>query len=295
MLPFSLYCKSYRTDLRRVIRLAQSVQQFNFERIPFVVSVPRDDLILFKDHLVTYQVDVIEDEMTLACAPYADSHILRNMPGHLSQQIVKAEYWRLNISNAYLCLDSDAIFIRPFCQSDFLWQRDIPYTVMDESHEHLETCLQTGKSAVIDAYLKEASSVQTLLHRPGRHYAFGPFPLAWHRAVWESLEREYLSPNGTNLMEAIIKAPLESRWYGEALLRYQAIPLMPCQPFFKVYHYAWQFDEDRRRGIEQEHLSKIYAGVIYQSAWERNMDWPSESGHALSRFGRRLRRKLGRI
>lgn len=295
MLPLSLYCKSYRTDLFRVLRLARSIDQFNQERIPFFVSVPCNDVSLFKEYLIPHNVEVIEDEAILSRTIYANSSRLQSLPGHLSQQIVKSEYWRLNISHAYVCIDSDALFIRNFGQRDFLWENDVPYTVMDEAHDHLEACLQAGKSNIIDAYLKEAQSVQTVLNRSGRLYAFGPFPLTWHRAVWESLEQEYLSPRGMNLMEAILEAPLESRWYGEALLKYQAIPLMPCQPLFKVYHYAWQLDRDLRRGITQEQLARIYCGVIYQSAWERDMDWPSEGGHILSRIGRRLRRHLGRI
>jgi len=98
-----------------------------------------------------------------------------------------------------------------------------------------------------------------------------------------------------NLMDAILMAPMESRWYGEALLRYRAIPLLPCQPLFKVYHYAWQLDRDRRAGIGPDQLAQLYSGVIYQSAWEREMDWPSEGGNWLSHTARRLRRGLGRM
>jgi hypothetical protein len=97
-----------------------------------------------------------------------------------------------------------------------------------------------------------------------------------------------------SLLDAIVLAPLESRWYGEALLRYQAIALMPCQPLFKVYHYAWQFQQDRRANIGVGQLAKLYSGVIYQSAWEREMDWPREGGNWPSRLARRLRRRLGR-
>lgn len=97
------------------------------------------------------------------------------------------------------------------------------------------------------------------------------------------------------LADAIEQAPIESRWYGEALLAYQAVALRPCQALFKVYHYAWQFDRDQRKGITQQQLAQLYCGVILQSAWERNMDWPREGGNWLSRTGRRLRRLLGRI
>jgi len=95
--------------------------------------------------------------------------------------------------------------------------------------------------------------------------------------------------------DAIAQAPIESRWYGEALLAWQAVPLQPCQALFKVYHYAWQYDQDRKNGVSEKQLSQLYCGAIYQSAWEREMDWPREGGNWASRLGRRLRRRLGRI
>ncbi len=293
--PFVLYCKSYRTDLRRVIRLAQSVARHNEERIPFYVSVPQSDGVLFRQHLAGLPVEVLEDEAILARTPYADRDICGTLPGHLSQQVVKSEFWRLGLSDAYLCLDSDAAFIRSFRQSEFIWRDGIPYTVMDEGHEYLESSLARGKPQIMADFRKEAQLVQENFGRKGRLYSFGPFPLPWHRAVWESLEHEFLKPHRMTLVDAIVQAPLESRWYAEALLRFGAVPLMPCQPLFKVYHHAWEFDRDRRRGITTEQLAQLYAGVIYQSAWEREMDWPVEGGNRLSRIGRLIRRKLGRI
>jgi hypothetical protein len=290
--PLSLFCKSYRTDLFRIIRLVHSVELFNVEKVPFFISVPHNDIEIFKEHLEEYDVGILEDESILSRTGYATSLTLEALPGHITQQIVKSEYWRLNISSSYVCLDSDAFFIRPFRTTDFLWTDNIPYTVIDEAKEHLEACLTSGKDTVFDSYQLEAKTVQSLLDRPGRTYAFGPFPLVWHRDVWQSLEQRYLIPQGINLMQAIQKSPLESRWYGEALLKYQAIPLIPCQPFFKVYHYAWQLD---RSSVSKEQLAKLYCGVIYQSSWERGMDWPREGGSWISRFARRLRRRLGRI
>lgn len=293
--PLALYCKSYRTDLRRVARLAQSVASYNGEHLPFYVSVPQTDAALFREHLADLPVEVIEDEAILAHTPYADRNIGATLPGHLSQQIVKSEFWRLNLSDAYLCLDSDAVFIRPFGLEDFLAPGGTPYTVMDEAHDLLEDALHQGRGRVLDAFEREADQTQQLFGRTGRRYSFGPFPLIWHRAVWQSLDENYLRPRGMTLADAISRNPVESRWYGEALLAYKAVPLLPCQALFKVYHYAWQFDRDRRQGIGAEQLARFYCGVIYQSAWEREMDWPAEGGGMLSRLGRRIRRKLGRI
>ena len=113
--------------------------------------------------------------------------------------------------------------------------------------------------------------------------------------MWQSLDERFLQPRNISFADAIEMAPIESRWYGEALLAYQAVALKPCQALFKVYHYAWQLDGDRRDGVTSLQLSQLYMGVIYQSAWEREMDWPSEGGGVLSRLGRSIRRRLGRI
>ena len=295
MKPFALYCKSYRTDLRRVLRLAESIQRHNIEKIPFYVSVPRTDLALFREHLAPGMAELLADEDILQASHAGVAEQVDRLPGYLAQQVVKSEFWRLGHATAYLCLDSDAFFIRPIRQSDFLAPDGSPYTMLDEAHDLLEDALQQGRQRVVDAFMSEADLVQGLFGRQGRRYSFGPFPLVWHRDVWQSLDERYLQPRGMTLADAIQQAPIESRWYGEALLAWQAVPLRPCQALFKVYHYAWQYDRDRRKGNAQEQLAQLYCGVIHQSAWERDMDWPSEGGALLSRIGRRLRRRLGRI
>jgi hypothetical protein len=220
---------------------------------------------------------------------------LQKLQHRPSQQVVKSEFWRLGLSESYVCLDSDAVFIRPFSSEDFLAPDGYPYTVIDEAHDLLEGALQNRRSRIVEDFSREAGSMQATFGRRGRRYSFGPFPLVWHRRVWESLERNYLQPRDMSFSDAIAQTPIESRWYGESLLAYQAIPLNPCQALFKVYHYAWQLDQDTRRGVTHKQLSELYCGVIYQSAWERNMDWPSEGGNLGSRVGRNFRRYLGRI
>lgn len=295
MKPFVLYCKSYKADVKRVVRLAESIGKFNIQDLAFFVSAPRSDLPLFKEHLNGRNVELIADEDIVKSSPRLDPQRLSQLPGNLSQQIIKSEFWRLGASTAYLCIDSDSLFIRPFQASEFITLEGIPYTMMDEGRDLLEDALLNNKPKVIHDFQSEAELVQRIFGRVGRSYSFGPFPLVWHRAVWESLDTEYLQPRGMNFADAILKAPIESRWYGEALLRFQAVPLMPCQPFFKVYHYAWQLDQDVRANVGASQLAELYSGVIYQSAWEREMDWPGEGGNWSSRMARRLRRRLGRI
>jgi len=272
--PLSLYCKSYSTDLRRLVRLAQSVRQFNVEALPFYVSVPQAELALFREHLTGLDVQLMADEDILRASPRIDINQVNGMPGHLSQQVVKSEFWRLGLSEAYLCLDSDAVFIRPFGRADFMTEDGTPYTVLDEAHDLLEDALRHGRERVFLDFNREADLVQQFFGREDKRYSFGPFPLVWHRAVWQSLDEQYLQPRGMNFADAITRAPIESRWYGEALLAYEAVPLRPCQALFKVYHYAWQFDADKRLMQRETKLAKIYCGKILQSSWDRHLDWP---------------------
>jgi hypothetical protein len=289
-----LYCKSYRMDLKRVVRLAKSVQSFNNESIAFHVSVPLRDYELFLKHLSALSVVLHTDEDIIAAAGL-DLPQVQQMGGSSSQQVIKSSFWKLGLSTCYVCIDSDSFFIRSFGVADFLTPDGTPYTMLDEGHDLLEDAIRHGRPRIVDAFEKEAALVQALFARPGKPYSFGPFPLVWHRAVWESLEVNYLKPRGMNFADAISTAPIESRWYGEALLRYRAIPLVPTQAFFKVYHYAWQHDQDRSRGVTTNDIARLYCGVIHQSSWERELDWPQEGGSWLSRLGRRIRRKLGRI
>lgn len=295
MTSLVLYCKSFETDLRRVVRLAESVQAFNVDSVKFYVSVPEVEVPLFQEHLSSFSVDVLSDDEILKASPRISALQVHGMQGQLAQQVIKSEFWRLGLSDAYLCLDSDSVFIRPFDVNDYLAVDGTPYFVMSEAQAFLEQSLAWGKRQVVENFHREANLLQSIFNRSGKAFSFGPMPIVWHAEVWRSLDAQFLQPQGINFADAIQQAPVESRWYGEALLKYKAIDLLPCEPFFKVYHYAWQLDQDRRRGLGLAQLSQLYSGVIYQSSWDREMDWPSGEGSLGSRLGRRLRRMLGRM
>lgn len=294
MKSFVLYCKSYRTDVKRVARLAHSVSRYNVDRIPFYVSVPQADMELFKEYLQDLDLILLTDESIIKLNPTIDQAKLASISGSLSQQVVKSEFWRTDISMSYLCLDSDCIFIRPFRRHEFVTLEGTPYTVMDEGRDLLYPALSRSKTKVVENFHRESLEVQKEFGRNGKHYNYGPNSPVWDRRVWASLDEHYIKPRGLSFLDLILKSANEQRWYGEALLKYRAIDLLPSQPFFKMYHYAWQQRFDRRAGIGEEQLKQLYCGVVYQSAWEREMDWPAEGGNWLSRLGRRIRRALGR-
>ena len=291
--PLSIFCKSYKTDLRRVHRLMQSIKKYNDEKIPVYISVPPEDIVLFEENLKDFEVSILSDLDVVTKNSQLNLDQFRALPGNLAQQIVKAEFWRMNYSENYVCVDSDAMFIRPFRTGSYLSECGTPYTVIDEGHEILNESLRKSRQYVITNFFKESRKIKSIFTRNGMDYSFGPFPVVWNYRVWESLEKNYLSEHKINILDAICQCPVESHWYGEALLKYKAIPVLPRQAIFYVYHYGWQYKEHKKHNIAESDLALLYDGVIYQSAWERDMDWPSEGGNIASKLARRFRRAIG--
>ena len=106
------------------------------------------------------------------------------------------------------------------------------------------------------------------------------------------LDREYLQPREQTLWDVITREVPEYLWYGEALLAYQAIPLRPVEPLFRVYHYSWQYYTLKRMGESEAKVIENYLGVIYQSNWEYELDYGAGPKGLGSRAVRRAKRGL---
>ena len=288
MKNIAIFCKSHAKDIHRATGLVKSAAQFNTDRIPLYISVPRMDLALFETRMDNDSVNLIADEDILArsfeflgCRP---EEILPGVPPHLMQQIVKAEFWRFLPCRNYLVIDSDSYFIRPFSISDFLVSDTVPYTVMHEGKDILQFAARAGKGKVIAEYIELRQEFQHIFGRRGRHFDFGPTPVIWSKTVWEGLSNDYAASRKTNIFELICKHPCELLWYGEYLLHTTPFQIVPVEPLFKVYHYSEQYEEGRRLGENDRVLSQNFFGVVMQSNWDRSMDAPSEKPSGLSRF-----------
>jgi hypothetical protein len=292
MKKFVLYCKSYRNDVLRVKRLAESIQKFNRENIDFYVSAPLSDRLLFEETLTGLPVILITDEEIIRANPALDQAKIDALPGGKSQQIVKSEFWRLGLSESYLCVDSDCIFIRPFGQSDFITPEGHPYTIVHEAKELLQFAVRNGMQKVCENFHKERQQIMEIFGRVGHHYDFGPAPLLWDKSVWAALDEQFLKPKRMNFYDAISLFPSEILWYGEAMLKYQPFPLIPVEPFFKFYLYERQFIVGKQQGETIERLAQDYLGVCYQSNWERKSDFQKKP--LLSRTVRWIKRNIFR-
>ena len=295
MKDFVLYCKSYSRDFLRLKRLFHSVNQFNADVLPFYISTPSCDQDLLVQTLGSEGYLWVADEDIVLANPKASLESYQKMPGGLSQQIIKSEFWRLGFAENYLCLDSDSFFIRDFHQSDFLSENNVPYTVLHQNKELFQLAINRGQDAVESDLRVEAERVKTLFERKGPNFYCAPAPFIWSSKVWHSLDQNLLRPKGITIWEFINPEYPETLIYGETLLKYRAIPLIAIEPLFRTYHYDWQYFLLRRLGETQSKLRQNYLGVIFQSAWDADLtlgqplkSLPSRLLKKMKRFGRYL-------
>jgi hypothetical protein len=221
--------------------------------------------------------------------------IEKTRSGGLSQQAIKSEFWRLGISENYVCLDSDSKFIRNFNKSDFVTGDNVPYSVLHQNKELFQIASNRGHQKVERDLRSEAERVKLLFGRSGPNFYSAPSPFNWSAKVWQSLDQEYLQPRGITLWDLITPEHPESLIYVEALLKYRAIPVIAIEPLFRVYHYDWQYFLMKRLGESESKLAQHYLGVIYQSAWDidghlgpSNKSLPSHLVRRFKQFFRKI-------
>ncbi len=290
---FVLLCKSFRQDVRRVERMMVSAQRFNTDDIPVVLCVPERDVALFRQHLTPFRYTLITDEAVVQAHPHAEAQALldryRRTAGSLSQQVVKSEAWRLLGCDAYLCLDSDTVFLRPFCREDFLAADGHPYTVVHQDKDFFQLALCQGHSEVWTSFVTTSRRMQQRFGRPGPLYSYGPFPVLWSAQVWRDLDRLELGPKGLTLWDAIDQIPSEAHWYGEALLTFGSIPVHPIGPMCRCYHYNWQSQIFSKLGENESTLAEHFLCAVYQSNWDEALDHEPRRSR-VSKWARTIKR-----
>lgn len=290
-----LFCKSYYRDVLRAKRLVDSIEAFNADKLPFFISVPAADIPLFKDKVGQRRCEWVADEDIIHASPKLSVEAMSRVGGGLAQQVIKSEFWRLHFCSAYLCLDSDAVFIRDFYLADFITEAGVPYTTLHQCKDYLQLAVNLGKEQVIRDFNRDSASGRQLFARSGPEYDFGPTPVVWSSRVWQDLAANFLEPRGWSLLDAIQHFPAELRWYGEALLAYNSIPLHPVEPLFRVYHTDWQYFAQRKTGETIDKLREKYLGVVMQSNWEYKLDHGAPQKSLLSRTARSLKHQLKRL
>lgn len=281
-----LFCKSYIGDLRRFERLWNSLEKNNPENIPFFACVPENDLEIFKTTISNANsINWVTDQEVVEVSPGGSIALYESLDGRLSQQIIKAEAWRLIDCQNYVCFDSDSVVIRELSTADFIAPNGDPYTVMHQHKCFLDQAIQKNKLKYVSYFFEESNKLKKYFNRSGLDYEFGPTPCIWSSKVWKDLSEKTLMTDGMNIWDALNNIPIEIRWYGEALLEHNPISLNPVDPLMKVYLYDWQY----KKSENISSLKDVYIGIVYQSNWEHASDYGPKKKSSASRFIRHLK------
>lgn len=258
--------------------------------------MPQKDLAEFQEKIANSQeVNWVTDEEIVCSNSLSDIETYYAWDGRLSQQVIKSEFWRIfnNDQISYLCLDSESIFIKEFYLNNFLSAEGDPYTIIHQNKELLQLAANKKINKVLKNFNDVCEMLKTTFNRVGPNYDFGPTPVIWSSKVWLALEEGYLKPNQITIWDAIQSYPSELQWYGEALLSFKPIALLPLEPIFKVYHYDWQYYFSKRSGENVVALSENYLGYLRQSNWDYQFDYGAHASR--KSFGSRVLRKIKRF
>ncbi len=290
-----LYCKSYSKDFLRLRNLLASIDQYNVDHLDFYISTPESERAALERQIGSRGYQWVSDESIVQANPRAPIGIEKSMPGGLSQQVIKSEFWRLGTAKNYVCLDSDCIFIQDFKKSDFIASDGYPYTVIYQNKEYHQLAMNRNYAKAPRNLQIDAENVKAIFGRIGPNYYSLCPPFIWSATVWQALDKEYLEPQGQNLWDLISREHPETFIYNEALLKFRPIPLHPIEQLFRVYYYDWHYFLLRRLGETLPKLKENYLGVIYQSSWDLSLDLgasqksiPSRALKKIKRFGRYL-------
>lgn len=266
MATLALMLRSYAPDAQYADRLVESFRRFNSEDLHLFCVVPATDIPLFQ-HLGGADVTVMDDEQFAPFLVDEDVHGIR--PGYINQEIVKMAFWETGFADNYFCVDSEALFLRPFGFTDFMATDSVPYTVLVEDQElavepryyreHWTTRQESirrihDEVGVEDAVLRTCHGHQVMSSR-----------------VLRSFRDDFLTPRSWTYADALRFEPLEFTWYNMWLQKSHVIPIHAREPLVKVFHHEGQHMEYLLRGIEHDDMARGYLALVVNSNFERTV------------------------
>ena len=270
MLDFAIFLKSYRADYEQAKKLVDSFVRFNCDKLTIFICVPYSDIDLFSKLKVSTEVVLISDEEV--CQDLTVVGYNGITPGYINQQVIKLSFWKKNLAANYFCIDSDSYFIRDFYFSDFMADKDTPYSVLVQDKD-MATCAEyyrdywQGREVLIHkiAYTLgyEASIIRT---------CHGHTTLS--AKVLRSLEDDFMKSRGLTYLDLIKIVPMEFTWYNIWMQKTKLIRIEPIEPLFKVFHIQRHYLNSLKCGLREADIARSYIGIVMNSGWVRYL--PSE-------------------
>jgi hypothetical protein len=260
---FSFMLKSYVGDLESATLLIESFRLHNVGGLPLYVVVPLADVALFEP-FASQTIVVIPDESIPVRMAKSDVNGIR--AGYINQELVKLGFYQLGLTQAYLCLDSDAVFLNDFSLSDFLHSSGTPYSVLVEDRE-----LQ-GNVAYFEEHwggrgAKLAKIREFLGLPPANVYLTCHGFQIFQSSVLTRLSDEILTPRAIDFLDLLEISPYEFSWYNYYLQTLD-VPIFVREPYFRVVHNGQQFATERMAGFTAKDWSRGYLGLVLNSNFQ---------------------------
>jgi len=262
---FAILIKSHGPDRDYAARLLDSIHRYNVEALPVYVVVPPEDVADF--------VELAGDVATVLSEAELSEHLVEGpvagfSAGYINQEIVKLAFWELGLAANYLCMDSDAEFVRPFRASDFMATDTTPFTFLTEDAD-----LRVEPSYFAHTWQNRAASLEKIREAIGYQ---GMWPLTVHgHAVFSatalrSFRDDFLAPQGWDYADALAISPYEPSWYNAWVLHAKPIDVIRREPIVKTFHNSTQHLEYVLRGVTQEDVARGFVAVVVNSNYSRS-------------------------
>jgi hypothetical protein len=244
------------------MRLLASIDRYNVEGIPVHVVVPDDDVPDFSGRgaNVIPESAFAEHLVTAPSGGFA--------AGYLNQEIVKLAFWEQVRCTAYLCVDSDAEFLREFRPADFMHDDDTPFTFGS-----VDAQLATEPQYHREHWVHREPRLRAIADELGLDTP-APYRTAHGHAVFSSValasfRDHFLRPRGWAYRDAVQSVPLEPSWYTLWLQRERPIPIVWREPVLKTLHNAGEHIDLILAGVDARDLARGYLGVVVNSNYSR--------------------------
>jgi len=248
-----LFCKTFIRDLNKIKTLKNSIDKFNTDKIPFFVVCPENEIEIFKKQLITgkeeYELRFFTDEEVIGkelIIKYKDR-------GWVGQQFAKLLFYKKNVCNFYVILDSDLYFIQNFGINDFMYDDNTPYISITEERK--------------EEYVK----IQEYLKRKGKAYGFVRLGQVFSSKLLCDMEENLLLKNNLTFEDLLEISPFEMQWYGEYYMLKRPFKLYPCSKLFKYFWSDEAYKKATREGLTVEDFIKEGClGILMQTYWVKD-------------------------
>ena len=267
-----IYIGTCANDLFQYKHLINSIKAYNIDNIPVYTCVNDDDIEIFKTEFKDSDITFIKDSEVYS-GIFTD--------GWWKQQIIKMNFWKLDLIDIMIQIDSDSFFVKNFYIKDFMATQEIPYTILHENKEIKELFARynmydskisdNGDFRISIGYQETSDKIRKAINSPLlAEYDYGHPPCIWHNEVWKVLAN-MITENNLTYETLLGIAGSEQQWYGEILLLTGLFPIFPKENMFKTFHYKLDFDEY----LVNNNLDDIkynYHGICLQSNWSREKE-----------------------